>query len=178
MIGRHLWQLAAVAALAMTVSAPALAQDRDDSRTLQLSGLINDHTTQTQGAWELHGQWSMSVDDDGTAYFSAILTMERSDLYVLTQNNPNRSAHTHHIRLLAKVTPIPGGFQMSGPAEITANGSPAPLTPPLLLTVDITGGTTVTYSNITLLFGDGAASHFGPDPLSGVVRFSHDERDR
>lgn len=181
MLARHTWRFAAVTALVLAVSATAFAQDQDSQdRTLRLSGLINDHTTQAQGAWELHGQWSMTVrGESGTADFSAILTMERSDLYVLTTSDPTRTAHTHHITLLnATVVPTAGGIEVSGLADITANGSPAPLPPPLQLTIDITGGTALTYSNIKLVFGGGAANHFGTQALNGVVRFIHDERDQ
>lgn len=179
MLGKPTWQFAAITLMVVTVSASALAQVQDSGdRALRLSGLINDHTAQLAGAWEIHGQWSMSVSgDSGSANFSAILTMERSDLYVLTTGDPTRTAHTHHITLAnATVAPIAGGFEVTGLADITANGNPAPLPPPLQLTIDITGGTELPYSNIKITFGGGAANHFGTQALSGVVRFIHDGR--
>jgi len=38
-----------------------------------------------------------------------------------------------------------------------------------LVDVQITGGEAVPYSNITLTFGGSASSHFGHQPLHGVV---------
>jgi len=113
--------------------------------------------------------------------FSAALTMERSDLGVMQNgggdlNNPmDRMAHTHHITLVdGEVTTIPGGIEVSGPATVTANGAfPPPFGSDLpTLTIDITGGTgenSVEFSNVTLLFGNPAAEHFGTQPLHGFV---------
>jgi hypothetical protein len=91
-------------------------------------------------------------------------------------NNPmDRMAHTHHITLVnGEVTDIPGGIEVTGPATITANGVfPPPFGSDLpTLTIDITGGSgenSVTFSNVSLLFGDPGAGHFGAKPLHGVV---------
>lgn len=175
------WRVGAVAVLALAVSVSAFAQDNDDHERheLKLSGLINDQTTEAQGAWEIHGEWSLTLKDhSGEAEFSAVLTMERSDLYVLTTGDSNRNPHTHHIRLDGTVVGIGGGFEVSGLADITVNGSPAPLPPPLQLAVDVTGGKELTFSNVKLIFGGGAANHFGTQAINGVVRFIHDDRDR
>lgn len=73
------------------------------------------------------------------------------------------------------VTPITGGFEVSGPVTITKDGSPAPFSPSELH-VDITGGTSVEFSNIRLMFlGDpitSATIHFGTQAIHGVVRKS------
>jgi hypothetical protein len=97
-------------------------------------------------------------------------------------------AHTHHIRLTnvqvtwdmtgcpAYPTPVPiTGFQINGAVSlITGNGSGAPFettTPPIsTLQVCITGGTEVTYSNMTMVFGTPASTHFGSQAIHGVVR--------
>ena len=110
------------------------------------------------------------------ADFSAELNMELSDGWVITENANNfdpaaRGAHTHHVTLVdAEVTTTStGGLEITGTATITLNGSPAPVSP-APLTIEITGGTDVAFSNITLTFGSPASNHFGTEPLSGVVR--------
>jgi hypothetical protein len=102
--------------------------------------------------------------------------MELSDGWVITENEGNfdpaaRGAHTHHITLCdVDVTRTStGGLLISGPATITLNGNPAPVSPSLL-TIEITGGTDVEFSNITLTFGSPGLMHFGAEPLPGVVQ--------
>ena len=53
-------------------------------------------------------------------------------------------------------------------STITKDGSPAPFAASTL-SVTITGGTSVGFSNITLQFQGGAAVHFGPQLIHGVV---------
>jgi hypothetical protein len=71
--------------------------------------------------------------------------------------------------------PVTGGFQISGPVSlVTWNGTTAPFdptTPPVsTLTVCITGGNEVLYSNMTMMFGGPAAmKHFGTQAIHGVV---------
>ena len=104
---------------------------------------------------------------------------------------PLVNPHTHHIRLKhisidwdmsncpaylppATVT----GFQLNGTVSLmTGNGSIAPFEtnpPSSTLQVCVTGGNDVQYSlpnsNITLVFGGPAVTHFGPQPIHGVVR--------
>ena len=109
-----------------------------------------------------------------------------------------RGAHTHDIVLTGPVefnangcptstaaVPPPTapppltttGFQFTGTVSlIAANGSQAPFepAPPLpptsMLTVCVTGGADVGYSNITLVFGPPASNHFGLQAIHGVVR--------
>ena len=153
----------------------------------RLSGIISDYTQAANvgGPWEVRGHWSLHVhDDSGTADFSAALAMVHSDLGVTLSANPNlndpkaRNAHTHHITLVGgTVSAIPNGFRISGPATITGNGSfPPPFGPTSTLQVDITGGKTVTFSNIALTFGGQAAGHFGSNAISGVVVRSKDDK--
>lgn len=160
---------------------------------LQFHGVMNDYTpASTGGPYEVRGPWSLVIKGncaraDCHADFSAALSMERSDEGVMENghadyngDNPNdRMAHTHHITLLdGQVTTIPGGIEIKGSARISGNGA---FPPPFQtnndlsgLTIDITGGNAVAYSNITLTFGDQAATHFGTLPLHGVVRKSSD----
>lgn len=65
------------------------------------------------------------------------------------------------------------GFVVTGPVSITGNGSPAPFEAkgPSTLQVCINGGTEVQFSNVTLvLTGPAASTHFGGQPIHGVVR--------
>lgn len=167
-----------IALLALAVNTRALAQDAAHGKAEKFSGVINAYTPQNKtGPYEVRGPWSLTLKrDSGKADFSSALNMELSDGWVLTKNHgdfdPNsRDHHTHHVTLLdADVTPIStGGFQVSGMATITVNGSPAPISP-TLLTIEITGGSDVEFSNIALTFGLPASKHFGTEPLSGVVR--------
>ena len=153
-------------------------------KSVHLKGLINDYTIPTFGSWEVRGVWSLDVNTESNrGEFTAELTMERSDLYLVNTpgadpgNLATRNAHTHHISVRnAEVTPIAGGFRVSGPAGmtvITGNGSTAPFetTPPTsTLQIDVTGGNLVTFSNVTLTFGGAAIKHFGSDAVAGVVR--------
>jgi hypothetical protein len=70
------------------------------------------------------------------------------------------------------------GFQVNGTvALLTGNGSIAPFgtdPPSSTLQVCVTGGNEVQHSllnsNITLVFGGPATTHFGPEAIHGVVR--------
>ena len=146
----------------------------------QFSGVINDYSPSTSmpmGPWEMRGPWTLTLNQDPSkADFSATLTMELSDY---TRNASNidstspttgRMQHTHHIAILAgSIKQLDsGGFELSGPVTITKDGSPAPLAASTL-SVDITGGKSVGFSNITLQFLGGATVHFGQQLIHGVV---------
>ena len=135
---------------------------------VKLSGQISDFTADLDGlgSWHVTGPWSLQVKRaGGKARFSASLAMVRSD-------NPVRQSHTHHVRLTdAVVTPIPGGFSITGPARITGNGSLAGFSGSTIV-VEVVGGDTVPYASIRVTFQDGAVLHFGGEPLDGVVKSS------
>jgi hypothetical protein len=168
-------------------------------RPTHFSGLINDYSplnTSVKGSpWEMHGQWSMDVHPEwGTADFLADMTMSgfgTTASGAVDPAHPLVNPHTHHIKLTnAKITwDITGcpaylppatttGFQLNGTVSLlTGNGSIAPFEtdpPSSTLQVCVTGGNEVQYSlqnsNITLVFGGPATTHFGPQPLHGVVR--------
>jgi hypothetical protein len=107
--------------------------------------------------------------------------------------------HTHHIkltnvRITYDITNCPTyqppatttGFQLNGTVSlITGNGSIAPFEtdpPSSTLQVCVTGGTATEFSiensNITLVFGGPAITHFGLQAIHGVVRRSAEEKDR
>jgi hypothetical protein len=143
----------------------------------------------------MHGQWSMDLHPRwGTADFLADMTMSGFGMTTTGAVDPTHplvNPHTHHIRLTdAKITwEMKGcpaymppatitGFQLNGTvALLTGNGSIAPFEtnpPSSTLQVCVTGGNEGQYSlpnsNITLVFGGPATTHFGPQPLHGVVR--------
>lgn len=167
------------------------AQEYQFPDHVHFSGVIDDFTPITTGAspWELRGLWSMTLDKpSSTAHFSATLTMELSDFgqTVTTVNAVQRAQHTHHITMTTNTVvynptdcpPAPSGtppytalIELTGTANIEANGSPAPFgSSPLQ--VCIAGGSNTAFSNVTLVFAgsSGAASHFGPQAIHGVVR--------
>lgn len=176
--------------LALLAATAALAQERQPVE--RFTGLINDYSPANVkgGPWEMHGQWSMDLQRWwGIADFSADMTM--SD-YGTPPNpaQPGQGAHTHHIKLTnAAVTwnmdgcptfspATKTGFQINGTVSLlTGNGSNAPFEtdpPSSTLQVCVTGGDEVPYSvqnsNITLVFGGPATTHFGPQAIHGVVR--------
>jgi hypothetical protein len=152
---------------------------RRDGDPVTFRGLINDHTIATAGSWEVHGVWTLDLKGRaGKADFLAELTMERADYWFLTNPNPPadpnsltaRNAHTHHIGMTdALVTALANGFRVSGAATLTGNGATPPFGTSSTVQLDVTGGDLVTYSNIAMTFGGDAVTHFGPNPLAGVV---------
>lgn len=163
-----------------------------DLRSVHISGLINDYSPSNEsgGPWEMRGQWSLDIDPSGTAAFSADLNMETSDYGITdaTQVNPanptTRTPHTHHISVTnatvsydtsvcpANTPPASGsGVVVTGTAATTANGGPAPFESKGAsnLQVCITGGSELQFSNVTLVYTGPATSHFGAQPIHGVV---------
>ena len=173
----------------LTASTCALAQER---RSVHFTGLINDYTPSDVkgGPYEMHGQWAMDThEEQGTADFVADMTM--SDYGMTSMGTPDatqggKNAHTHHIKLtniritwdmVGCPTYSPAtthGFQVRGTVSlITGNGSNAlfePAPPASTLQVCVTGGSEVAYSNLTMVFGGPATTHFGPQAIHGVVR--------
>jgi hypothetical protein len=160
--------------LVLAVGTAALAQA---PRHLHFTGVINDYTPLAGGTgpWEVRGPWTMTLDErSGTADFSAAVTMELSDSSLNSSNisTSARMQHTHNLTVEGRtITPIDGGFEVTGPVTITKNGGSAPAAlQGTDLVIDITGGTLVEFSNITLTFQNGATGHFGSNPIHGVVR--------
>lgn len=202
MKGKTLASAVRVLSLLVLVSATgALTQER---RPVHFSGLINDYSPATVkgGPWEMHGQWTLDLHgDSGTADFAADMTMSGYGKTVAGAVDPTQggaNSHTHHIRL-TNVTitwgivgcpvfaaPVPTtGFQMTGTVSLlTGNGSIAPFEtdpPTSTLQVCVLGGSDVPYSitnsNITLVFGGPATTHFGTQAIHGVVRKAFGDSD-
>lgn len=146
---------------------------------MRLTGTLTDYVWVDvgagAGAWQVSGTWSVKVHgDSGKGEFMAGILGVRSDLWIQqTGSNAQtalRSPHTHHVGLLdARVTAIAGGIRLTGNAIITTNGSVAPLFSGSPIVVDITGGDTVQYSNMKLMFLGASTEHFGSHPYDGVV---------
>jgi hypothetical protein len=162
-----------------------------------LGGLLNDYspahvngTAVKGGPYEMRGRWSLDLQRyPRTATFSAALNMETTDAGAVSQDDPTtRGAHTHHITMSGTVSydtsscPVSNPadpliawrFLVSGPAQITGNGNQAPFQVKLGLSnlqVCVGGGMdgTLEFSNIALVLGAPANTHFGPQPIHGVV---------
>jgi hypothetical protein len=178
----------------MAVAAMALVRAQaQDLRPVRFSGVINDYSPSTVsgGPYEIRGDWSLDVQRGGTANFSADLNMETSDYGIAgaTQVDPanpaTRSPHTHHISMTnatvsyntstcpANSPPTTvSGLMVTGTAPTTANGGPSPFDPNNTSTIQfcIMGGPGVSYSNVTLVYSGLATTHFGSQPIHGVVR--------
>jgi hypothetical protein len=150
---------ATIALISGLVADPAQAQGT------QVKGTIHHYTAvlDPNGPWQIVGDWSLTLN---TANFTvdllASFSMVRSD-------NETRSPHTHHISMPGgQITPIANGFRISGVAVILNNGSSAPFSGSPV-SVDITGGSGMSFSNVSVTFGGAAAGHFGAEPVLGVV---------
>jgi hypothetical protein len=165
------------AVLLLAVATGLVAQT---STPTQFSGVIHDYSPATtvtpMGPWEMRGSWTLTLNGTGQGDFSAALTMELSDYtrdssnVDSTSGSDSRMQHTHHITIQGgTVTQVAtGGFELTGPASITKDGGPVPFAASTL-SVTITGGKTVEFSNITLQFQGGAPVHFGSQLIHGVV---------
>lgn len=179
-------------AIAVAAMALMLAQAQD-LRPVHFSGVINDYSPSTVsgGPYEIRGAWALDLIRGGTANFSADLDMETSDYGITgaTQVDPanpaTRSAHTHHISMTnaavsydTSVCPANNppttvsGLVVTGTAPTTANGGPSPFDPKSTSTLQvcIMGGSEVSFSNMTMVYSGPATTHFGAQPIHGVVR--------
>jgi hypothetical protein len=150
---------------------------RAQGNAMHFEGAIHDQTTPAFGSWVIHGSWTLDLKgNSGRGDFTAALSMERADLFFVLSTNSNandltvRNAHTHHITMAnASVTSTATGFTLNGPASITGNGATPPFGTASTVTVSVTGGALVEFSNVTLTFKGDALSHFGSNPIAGVV---------
>lgn len=191
-------------ALLVILLVSAICAQAQDRRPVHFSGLINDYTpliaTVKGSPWEIHGQWTMDLDPEwGSADFAADMTMSgfgKTSAGAVDPTQPLVNPHTHHIKLTKiriswDMTGCPSyqppatrtGFQINGTVSLlTGNGSIAPFEtdpPSSTLQVCVTGGDDIRYSltntNITLVFGGPATTHFGSQAIHGVVRAPKEE---
>jgi hypothetical protein len=153
-----LWHAAALVAVGLALTGQGRPQNDN-----HLGGLIHHYAdAPATDPWHLSGKWAAWLQgNSGKADFTASISMVKA-------NNANRQPHTHHITLTGgSVTAIPNGIRIAGMASVTGNGAFAFDDP---LTVDIIGGSAVTYSNIIVTFSSTPGlNHFGAAPLRGVV---------
>ncbi len=188
---RALLRVVQIAMAGLVLSISVAAQAPPPSK---LSGTVNDYNPFDHGQYEMRGPWSLTVQgDSGTAAFSAALDLEHSDLWMVSNGITDttlRDSHTHHISMsgaqvifdqssvasncpTAKYgVPTTTGFAVVGMASVTGNGGFPPFAPHgelSPLTVCVTGGTQVAFSNVTLVFGLPASKHLGTQTINGVV---------
>ena len=159
--------MGAVALMALAMLAMGVAHAADRSRLpASFSGLLNDYTpaapTVAGSPYEMHGKWSLQLEERGAATFSAEMTMETADF---ANTDPSHDPaklgpHTHHIRVTDGVVhddptdpinwktycptfkpPVSDGFVVTGTAYITGNGGNPPFGNPSPVTICILGGT-------------------------------------
>jgi tetratricopeptide (TPR) repeat protein len=153
------------AVLSVAVGIGVLAQTPLPAR---LSGVMNDYSPATTdaptGPWELRGPWTLTLNGAAnTADFTATLTMEPSEYA------RNRMQRTYRITVEGGIVrQTTGGFEVTGAASVIEDGKPAPFVASTL-TVTITGGTSIGFSNIALQFAGGAPVHFGSQLIHGVA---------
>lgn len=192
MKNRALLWLAQIGIVALALNRGMVAQAPPP---VNLSGTINDYNPFDHGQYEMRGAWSLKVKSDSNkADFSAALNMGHSDLWMVstgTTDTTLRDPHTHHITMKdAQVifdqsyvasncptanyfVPTTTGFAVVGSASVSGDGGFPPFAPHgelSPLTVCVTGGSQVGFSNITLVLGLPASRHFGTQPINGVVR--------
>lgn len=175
--------MAGIGVLVLAATLAAVAQDSDG---VQFRGTIADYTlantpASVGGPWRVSGEWRLHVNWRSLkAGFSAQLTMVRSDEGAMEHGGLDsaaaRNAHTHHIRLIngTVMALSNGSFEVSGTATLSANGKTPPNPPfssaSVPITIKITGGDLVPFSNMQLSLGGDAVGHFGDKPLLGVVK--------
>jgi hypothetical protein len=195
MNGRKL--ISAVCVLPVFALALATAALAQGNSPVHFKGSIHDYTASTVkgGPWEMHGTWTLDLRGaSGSSDFSADMTMSNLGTTngVVDPTKPGNTPHVHHIVLKnasvmwnmdgCPTFPVPTnntfGFQITGQVSLlTGNGQPAPFEtspPQSQLTVCITGVSgeegSVAFSNITMVFGAPASSHFGLGTvIHGVV---------
>lgn len=198
----HAVTVSLLSAFLLSVTTSAFAQR---PLAVHFGGIVNDYSPSTVkgGPWEMHGTWSLDLHGySGTADFSAVLTMSgygKTAAGAVDPTQAGQGAHTHNIKLTNAtitwdMTGCPAyspaalqGFQLNGVVSLmTGNGTNAPFEtspPSSTLQVCVTGGDlvpfSVPYENVTLVLGAPATSHFGTQPIHGVVRsveFGDEER--
>ena len=153
-----------IAALVVTTVGTAWPARAQSAVVARVDGMFHDYTADldASGPWELVGGWSAALKTNGRVDVRTALSMVRAD-------NPTRSAHTHHVALVdGTLTAIANGYRITGTATITSNGAAAPFSGSTVV-VDVTGNTAVPLAKIALTFQGAAVSHFGDQPIEGVI---------
>lgn len=163
--------------LCLTAFASAINASFDTPSTRKLEGVINDfspRSTLPAGPYLVNGSWSLQLHPNGRADFTASLTMVRSDLWFIEtggdpESQTDRNFHTHHVLVTdGQVSTVGNAIVVDGEAIVTSNG--IQVFAGSTVRIEISGGTAVAPSNIKLIFGEPASSHFTNQPYEGVVR--------
>jgi hypothetical protein len=162
--------------LCLTAFAIAINASFDASSPRKLEGVINDfspRSTNPTGPYLVNGTWSLELRPDGKADFTALLTMVRSDLWFIEiggdpESQADRNFHTHHVLVTdGQISIVGSTIVVDGVAIVTSNGNQVFLGS--TVQIEISGGNAVAPSNIKLIFGAPASSHFTSQPYEGVV---------
>ena len=158
--------LAVPAALALAAGAATQAVASGSLRLpAHFSGVFNDYTaaapTIAGSPYEMHGKWSLRLNERGGAEFAAEMTMQTADFANTDPNHdPSKlGPHTHHIAVSDGVVhddptdpvnwkascpafkpAIAGGFVVTGTAYVTGNGGNPPFGNPSAVTICVLGG--------------------------------------
>lgn len=170
--GRAVVALMALVVLAMgAVALPSAHAAAPYRLPTSFSGLLNDYTPPPPsmpggpgvagGPYEMHGKWSLRLEERGGAIFSAEMTMETADFANTdSKGDPTKlGPHTHHISMTDGVIhndptdpinwttqcptfkpPVSHGFVITGTAYVTGNGGNPPFGNPSPVTICILGG--------------------------------------
>lgn len=164
--GRTVLALVVPAALAIATGAATQAfAGGPPPLPAHFSGVFNDYTppapTVSGGPYEMHGKWSLSLNERGGAAFAAEMTMQTADFANTDPNHdPSKlGPHTHHITVSDGVVhddptdpvnwkascptfkpPVAGGFVVTGTAYVTGNGGNPPFGNPSAVTICVLGG--------------------------------------
>jgi hypothetical protein len=161
--------------LALTAFAFAASAFYDAPSPTKLEGVIHDFSPQStapMGPYVVSGPWSLQFQPSGNASFSASLTMVRSDLNVAAfggaDSQAARNFHTHHIDITdGSASTVNNVLVVTGNARITSNGNE--VFPGSSVRIEVSGGNTVSPSNLKMTILGPAAAHFTTEPYEGVV---------
>lgn len=186
----HVYPISAVLVIALFLLGLSRLGAQSQPAPRYFTGTISDYTPQNfgSGPWEIRGTWSLKLNHDGTADFSAAVNMTHDDYWVdlVSPGSVNdntsmgRNPHTHHITLTgasvsSNVAGCSGLYVSNGTLALTGNGNT--MFAGSTAGICIMGGNSIAYSNMTLTFVGPATAHFGPQAIHGVVRKTAAEAD-
>jgi hypothetical protein len=166
-----LGRLTFIGAIVLALTSQGLAHNA--AKATKVSGSIDDYVEVGGERWHASGEWSLLArggSDKGD--FSLALHGVPRDSPPLY---PVSMAHTHHVSIadgVVTVTKDPANgkltLTLTGPATITSQGNLMGASGSVV-TVTVTGGTALRYSNVAVTFSQAAIDHFGSMPYHGVV---------
>jgi hypothetical protein len=166
-----LGRLTLVGAIVLALGSQGLAHN--PAKAAKVSGSIDDYVEVAGERWHASGEWALLLrrGNDRGDFSLALHGVPRDSppLY------PVSAAHTHHVSIaegVVTVTKDPTNgkltLTLTGPATITSQGNLMGASGSVV-TVTVTGGTALPYSNVAVTFSQAAVVHFGSLPYHGVV---------